>query len=118
MTKRADFSEAKGEEIQIAVSEVYINIFRHAYKNCHKGIKRAQIRFLCYPEKLVVVTKDSGQWVDPYFTQEYVRRKDAKKPEKVGLGIFLIKTLMDEVEYNSTLSSGTQVRMTKYIRVS
>lgn len=72
------------------------------------------VRFLIYPKKLVVIIKDFGRGFDLQFVQHYIKRADVGVPEKVGLGIFLIKTLMDEVEYDSSIDKGTQVRMTKY----
>jgi len=113
--KRMDFSEEKEEDIKAAIAEAYINVIKHAYRNSDRNyIKRANIRYLLYPEKLAIVVKDFGRGFDPHFVQLYVKRADTERPEKVGLGIFLIKTLMDEIEYNSTLRGGTEVRMTKY----
>ena len=119
VAKSIGFSEDVEEDINIAVSEACINTARHAYKNtCDVAscsfTKRMHIRYLRYSKKLVVVVKDFGRGFDPCFVQQYVKRKDAEAPEKIGLGIFLIKTLMDEVEYDSSLTCGTQVRMTKY----
>jgi len=112
--RRMGFSEEKEEDTKIALAEAYINVVRHAYRNNHKYINRTNIRYLLYPEKLVIVLKDFGRGFDPYFVQQYVRRMDAERPERVGLGIFLIKALMDEVEYDSSPAGGTQVRTTKY----
>lgn len=113
--KRMDFSEEKEEDIKTAIAEAYINVIKHAYGNSNRNyIKRVNIRYLAYPEKLAIVVKDFGRGFDPHFVQLYVKRADTERPEQVGLGIFLIKTLMDEVEYNSNLRGGTEVRMTKY----
>lgn len=112
--KRESFSVEKEEDITIAVAEAFINIVKHAYQNNHKQIRRANIRYLLYQEKLAIVVKDLGGGFDPCFVQLYVKRADVERPERVGLGIFLIKTLMDEVEYDSGPATGTQVRMTKF----
>ena len=116
VSKRMGFSKDDEENIEIAISEACINTVLHAYKNSHNNMKRMHIRYLSYPEKLVIVIRDFGRGFDPYFVQQYVKRKDAEMPEKVGLGLFLIKTMMDEVEVDSSLPGGTQVRMTKYIK--
>jgi len=112
--QRIDFSEQKEEDAMIAIGEVFINAIKHAYRNTHNYINRTSIRFLHYPEKLVIVIKDFGRGFDPYFVSMFVKRDDIEQPERVGLGIFLIKALMDEVEYDSSLTGGTQVRLTKY----
>jgi len=112
--KRMGFSTEKEEDITIAVVEAYINTIKHAYQNNHKHTRRTNIRYLLYHKKLAIVIKDFGKGFDPCFVQLYVRRDDVERPERVGLGIFLIKTLMDEVEYDSSPATGTQVRITKY----
>jgi len=114
VSARMEFSEEKREEIMIAVGEAFINAIKHAYSNKHRYQERVNIRFLNYCEKLVVVIKDFGKGFDPCFVTKFVKRVDIEQPERIGLGIFLIKTLMDEVEYDSSLTGGTQVRITKY----
>ncbi len=117
--KRMGFSEEKAEDTTIAVAEACINSIKHAYRNNQKYVKRVNIRYLLYQEestqqKLAIVVKDFGKGFDPYFVQLYIERADVERPETVGLGIFLIKTLMDEVEYDSSPARGTQLRMIKY----
>jgi len=112
--KRMGFSVEKEDDMKIAVAEAFINAVKHAYQNNHKPIRRTNVRYLLYQDKLAVVVKDFGKGFDPCFVQLYIRRDDAERPERVGLGIFLIKTLMDEVEYDSSPATGTQVRMTKF----
>lgn len=112
--KRMGFSEEKEEDATIATAEACINAIKHAYQGGHKHRKRVNIRYLIYREKLATVVKDFGKGFDPNFVQLYVKRVDVERPERVGLGIFLIKTLMDEVEYDSGPVTGTQVRMIKY----
>ena len=36
-------------------------------------------------------------------------------PKESGLGLFIIKTLMDEVSMESIENEGTVIRMTKYL---
>lgn len=110
-----EFSREKREDLSIAIGEACVNVIRHAYNgNASNNNNVMTVRFLIYPKKLVVITKDFGRGFDLQFVQRYIKRADAIMPEKVGLGIFLIKTLMDEVEYDSSIDKGTQVRMTKY----
>lgn len=56
------------------------------------------------------MVKDFGKGFAPCFVQVYIKYTDVERPENVGLGIFLIKALMDEVEYGSNLVGGTQVK--------
>ncbi len=112
-----EFSREKREDLSIAIGEACVNVIRHAYNGNSSNNNVMDVRFLIYPEKLVVITKDFGRGFDLQFVQRYIKRADVGVPEKVGLGIFLIKTLMDEVEYDSSIDKGTQVRMTKYRKI-
>lgn len=114
LAERTGYSREKKEDLIMATGESCVNVIRHAYKGNNVNIKMMNVRYLIYPKKLVVIVKDYGRGFDPQFVQRYIKRADVGVPEKVGLGIFLIKTLMDEVEYDSSIDKGTQVRMTKY----
>ena len=46
-----------------------------------------------------------------------IRSPDLKNPKTSGLGIFIIKTLMDEVEIKSCNKCGTIIKMTKLVGV-
>lgn len=109
---RMGFQISSIEDIRIAVGEAVVNIIWHAYDDEDKS-NQITARYLIYPDKLVVVIHDFGKGFDYRFTQLYFSRK--KEGNKGGnLGIRLIETLMDEVEYDSNLKKGTEVRMTKY----
>ncbi len=66
-----------------------------------------------YPEKLTIIVRDMGVGFDPVFVQQYIKRSDAERPESVKAGLSIITQLMDEVEIDSDIGRGTQVRMTK-----
>lgn len=114
LAKRSGFPEEGVEDIVMATGESCVNVIRHAYKNNNLNFRTINVRFLIYPKKLVLIVKDYGRGFDHQFVQRYIKRADVGTPEKVGLGIFLIKALMDEIEYDSSIDKGTQVRMTKY----
>ncbi|RRE00322.1 histidine kinase, partial [Mycobacteroides abscessus subsp. massiliense] len=42
---------------------------------------------------------------------------DLEKPKGSGLGLFIIKTLMDDVDIESEHNHGTKIKMTKYLAV-
>ncbi|MFH0926605.1 MAG: ATP-binding protein [bacterium] len=113
IANRMAFTNENTEDIKIAVGEACINVIKHAY---HKDFidKEIIVRCLIYPNKLTIIIKDKGVGFSPLFVQQYVKRSYVSKDKKVGLGIFLIKSLMDEVEYDKNLPTGTQVRMIKY----
>jgi len=113
IASRMNFTYDEIEEIKIGVGEACVNVIQHAYCPPSPG-DEIVIRCVVYPHKLATIVKDTGKGFDLNFVQEYVQRPDFKKPDRIGLGIFLIKTVMDEVEYDTNLPHGTQVRMVKY----
>jgi serine/threonine-protein kinase RsbW len=117
LATRAKFTKSKLDEIKTALGEAIINVIKHAYDSNteNRELAKYRVRYLIYPDKLVIVVKDFGKGFNSDFVLAYVKRKEAKKPESAGMGIFLIRTLMDEVEFVSAIGEGTEVRMTKYL---
>ncbi len=118
IAKRANYPQKEIEEVKIALGEAVLNVVKHAYNNSKNalGYKTFRVRYLLYSKRLVIVVKHSGKGFDPHFAMTYVRREKAEETEGTGWGLFLIKALMDEVEIDSTIGTGTEVRMTKYLK--
>ncbi|MFH0924734.1 MAG: ATP-binding protein [bacterium] len=109
------FTEEGVEDIRTAIGEACINSIMHAYKNENEITNYIFIRILVYPNKVVIVVKDTGTGFNPQFVQRYAKVSDVEEPDRMGLGLFLINSLMDEVEFDSTIGEGSQIRMVKYI---
>ena len=99
------------EEVKVAVSEAVANIVRHAYGGCR-------------PETPVVIrcSVDTGRLtieiVDKGIGFAVPNHCDAPSPEisrekEGGLGIVLMRNLMDSVDYYSRPNLGTRIKMTK-----
>ncbi|WP_414052185.1 anti-sigma B factor RsbW [Macrococcus animalis] len=112
---RAGASYDDIEDTKIAVSEAVTNAVKHAYKGDVKG--GVLVGYVIFEDKVEVIVSDSGTSFD------YERAKSELGPyqenENVdfiregGLGLFLIESLMDEV--NVKKDSGVTISMTKYI---
>jgi len=111
--ERMGFSVDDIEDIKIGVSEACINSIRHAYQEEKSKENLIYIRFLIHFTKLEIVIKDNGKGFNTSGVDEYLRKTDNEKIEGIGLGIYLMKTLMDEVKYSSSLD-GTEVKIVKY----
>lgn len=105
------FSADQANDFVIAVGEACVNSIRHGYES---KIGEIILRYLMYSDRLCIVVKDMGKGFDPRFARQYMKRRDAERPERMGMGLTLIAKVMDEVEYDSKPFSGTLVRMTKY----
>ncbi len=106
----AGFSEKERDGICLAVDEACSNIIRHSYKERPDG----EIILSCAlaEDKLTVSIRDFGEKFD-------AAKIEPPDPEKVrvgGLGIHMIRSVMDEVEYDCSHEVGTEIHMTKYVR--
>ena len=100
------------EDIKVAVSEACTNIVRHGKSDPNEGDDiEYQVSCVICDESICISVIDNGPGYD---TNNY---KEPKLPseEEGGLGIFIIRALMDDVEVESEIGKGTQIKMVKYI---
>lgn len=104
------FKKQDVADIRLAVDEAYTNIIKHAYKNDkHKSV---DIELGYNSSEFWISLLDTGDAFDPsnYSTPDV--RKKIKEKKRGGVGVYLIKKLMDNVEYR-TKGSVNEIRMTK-----
>ena len=99
------------DELKVAVSEAVSNVVRHAYRDACSALP-VSIIFQRSSNKLVVEISDQGIGFDPP-SEGQVPVPDLTKDG--GMGITLIKELMDKVVYWSQPGLGTRIRMSKTI---
>ena len=80
-------------DIKVALSEALANIFRHAYKN--EIVKPVRIKVMVDNEKAIISLRDFGRKFD---LSNYVP-PDLNKALKGGYGVYMIRKLMDGVQY-------------------
>lgn len=97
------------EEVKVAASEAVANIVRHAY-GPGKSPQPIFMRCCRGPGQLIIEIIDRGiGFVAPKPDQQPDLTKEG------GLGIILIRALMDRVEYWSRPNVGTRIKMMKKI---
>lgn len=100
------------DDIRLAVDEAYTNIIKHAYQN--DGDKSVDIELGYNSNTFWVSLFDTGNTFDPKnYSKPDVRQK-MKEKKRGGVGVYLIRKLMDNVEYK-TKGSVNEIRMTKKI---
>ena len=101
-------------KIELAVDEACANVVKHAYEQQHTD-HQIDLVIEIDVDKLVIIISDQGRGFDI----KKVLSKDMKEylaeMRVGGLGIHLIKALMDDVEFVSKPGKSTQVKMTKYL---
>jgi serine/threonine-protein kinase RsbW len=107
------FNEEDIGKIALAVDEACTNIIKHAYrfdpnKEITVSIRRKNGVF-------EVSILDSGAGFDPARITTPNMKEYLSHFRRGGLGIYLIKSLMDKVEYGNGPGQKNEVRLTKYL---
>jgi len=104
------FSERDVYSIQLAADEAASNVIEHAYE----GISNASFEFVCdyRDDRLVITVIDHGKPFDPSKVALPDIKADLSDRKIGGLGIFLMRKLMDEVRYEIT-PSGNRLTLVK-----
>ncbi len=100
--RTSGFNEKDIYSIQLATDEAASNIIKHAYK----GISNASFELSCdfKDDRLVITVIDHGKSFDPSKVALPDIKADLSDRKIGGLGIFLMRKLMDEVRYEITAS--------------
>ncbi len=97
------------ESIALAVNEAWTNVIRHVYGGREDA--RIDLAIELHPDRLATYITDYGTFVDPGTIRS--RRLEDVRPG--GIGVHLIKTTMDDVEYKLNEHGGTTLSMVRYL---
>lgn len=114
--RQMGFSDKEIYSIQLAADEASTNIIEHAYA----GVKDGKIEIDCSiaDEELTIVMRDKGKSFDPSSVPEPNVKADLSERKIGGLGMYLMRKLMDEVSYESSPEVGNILTMVKRRGVS
>ena len=85
-------------QIRLAVEEIFVNIASYAYPS-GKGEAEILCGFLPDPERIRICISDSGIVFDPLAKEDADTSEEALMAREGGLGILLVKSMMDSVRY-------------------
>ena len=108
--RSAGFHEDDQFRIGMAVRESMVNAVHHG--NQYDPQKKACLCMELEARKLVVTVTDQGPGFDLSLVPD--PRAEENLLKQSGRGVFLIRTLMDEVSVRRLLPAGTEIRMVKY----
>lgn len=108
------FGEEEASKIVLAVDEACTNIIKHAYQNAPD--KKIEITIYRQNGEFEVRIFDEGRAFDPAAVTLPDIRQQLTHYRRGGLGVYLMKTLMDKVEYNMSRGKKNEVRLTKYLK--
>ena len=97
-------------EIRLAVDEAYTNIIKHAYNN--NASMKVNIEIASDGDQLWISLMDEGDSFDPSTYHEPDLMQRIKEKKRGGMGVYLIRKLMDQVQYNRK-GKTNEIRMVK-----
>jgi serine/threonine-protein kinase RsbW len=106
--KDMNFSEGETDDIAIALTEAVSNAMSHGNKNIKS--KNVTIIIDQKPNYMEILVTDEGGGFDPENVDDPLLPENLLKES--GRGIFILKSLMDSVEFSSN-NKGTTTRLTK-----
>jgi serine/threonine-protein kinase RsbW len=109
---QAELSEADTYSVQLAVDEACSNIIQHAYGGENIG----NIQCTCEVTKkaLTITLHDEGNPFDPSGIPEPKKNVPLENIKPGGAGLFLMRKLMDEVDFNFTPGEGNTLILVKH----
>ena len=113
VASRVGFDTDEASKIELAVDEACTNVIKHAYANNSNQMIEVSIKV--DQKKLIIIVADKGKGFNPDKIKLPDLNESIKEGRKGGLGLCLIKTLMDKVEFEIKPGLKNQVKMIKYI---
>lgn len=108
VASRLSFSIDEIEDIKLAVAEACTNAIQHA-----DGSPFIDIKCEAVDGGLRISVRDHGRGTHA----EHIRSRDLDDERVGGLGVFLIRSLMDDVQYDVNPDRGTLLVMVKRLPV-
>ncbi len=113
VAEKVGFADDDIGKIELACDEACANVIKHAYSD-GKTKQSLDVAIKINYQKFTIIVTDHGKGFEP----DAIKLPDMKEylaELKVGgLGIYLMKTLMDEVDYLIEPGVRNQVKMVKY----
>ena len=111
IARKGGFSDKDVYNIQLATDEAASNIIEHAYENVRNGV--LELSCGVKGDLITIVLIDHGESFDPSEIPLPDLKADLSDRKIGGLGIFLMRKLMDDVSYEVKAGQGNILTMTK-----
>jgi len=104
------FAAEESNSAMLAVDEACSNIIKHAYGGASRAPIIITLRRI--DRGLEVVLRDYGTKADP----KRIKPRPLDEIRPGGLGVHLIRSVMNEVSFDATIKDGNQLTLVKYLR--
>ena len=111
LREKESFDDKDIYAVELAVDEACSKIIEHAYGGEGKG----EIICICNDlnNGLEIILKDDGERFDPAAVSAPDFSIELDKLEPRGAGLFLIRNMMDDVDFKFSKETGNELRMVK-----
>jgi len=108
------FAESEVARLALAVDEACANVIEHAYGA--EATHEVTVRAVVDDESLRFEIVDSGRHFDPAQVQPQQVEELIRQRKSGGLGLRLIRTIMDDVQYRIIPGEKNELRMVKRLK--
>jgi serine/threonine-protein kinase RsbW len=110
------FPAGEAQLVALAVDEAVANVMEHAFAvEGANPQQEIQIILEANGECFRALIRDGGRRFDPTAVPDVDIRQHVRQGRKGGLGIYLIRRIMDEVRYEFRQDSFNELLMVKYV---
>lgn len=111
---RAGLPASEVAKLELAVDEACANVIEHAYGP--EVVKEVSVRATLDDDTVQIDVVDTGKGFDPAAISPQNLEQLVAERKSGGLGMRLIKTLMDEVHYEMIPGQKNELRMIKRLK--
>lgn len=111
---QAGMDEAEVAMLELAVDEACANVIEHAYEE--DVTKEVSVRATLDGETIQIMVVDTGKGFDPNSVEQKDLKKLVRERRSGGLGMRMMKALMDEVQYQIIPGVMNELKMVKRLK--
>ncbi len=115
MAELGGLDETGVHNVTWAIDEALANVIKHGYEGRPDQPIHLTLEGIVGPDGrrgLAVTVRDRGKQVDP----ATICGRDLADVRPGGLGVHIMRTVMDEVEFSCPMEGGMLLRMVKYVQ--
>ena len=111
---RAGMSTADVAKLKLAVDEACANVIEHAYGS--DDTREVTVKATLDSDQVQIEIVDTGRGFDPSTIEQVNLEQLASGRKTGGLGMRLIRSVMDEVQYQNGPGQKNELRMVKHLK--
>ena len=110
IAQRLGFNEVHSGQVSLAVDEALCNIINHGYEKRPDGRIWVNVWAISDGQPMIkIVIEDLARQVDP----KVIRSRDLEDVRPGGLGVYIIREVMEDVHYEQREGGGMRLTMSK-----